>query len=123
MIGASVYDSREHIGAATNNYGFYALIMPEGEVILNYSYVGYQGIEHQFYLKSDTVIDIELHPMLNLEEIVISQSTVPGWVKNSQPGQLEFPIFTANVIPKLLGESDLLKAVQLFPGVRVGVEG
>lgn len=123
LIGASIYASRLHIGAATNNYGFYALIVPEGEVILNYSYVGYQGIERQFYLKSDTVIDIELHPMLNLEEIVVSQSTIPGWVKNSQPGQLEFPIFTANVIPKLLGESDLLKAVQLFPGVRVGIEG
>lgn len=123
LIGASVYDSRLHIGAASNNDGFYALIAPEGEVILNYSYVGYQGIERRFYLKSDTLIDIELHSMLNLEEIVISQPTVPGWVKNSQAGQLEFPIFTVNVIPKFLGESDLLKTVQLFPGVRVGVEG
>ena len=123
LIGASVYDSRLHVGAATNNYGFYTLIVPEGEVCLNYSYVGYQRASFQFYLKSDTVIHIELKPMLNLDEIVVVQPNIPGWVKNSQPGQVEFPIFTATVIPKLLGESDLLKAVQLFPGVRVGMEG
>lgn len=123
LIGASVYDSRLHVGAATNNYGFYTLIVPEGEVCLNYSYVGYQRASFQFYLKSDTVIHIELKPMLNLDEIVVVQPNIPGWVKNSQPGQVEFLIFTATVIPKLLGESDLLKAVQLFPGVRVGMEG
>lgn len=85
--------------------------------------MGYQSASFQFYLKSDTVIHVELKPMLNLDEIVVVQSNIPGWVKHSQPGQLEFPIFTATVIPKLLGERDLLKAVQLFPGVRVGVEG
>ena len=61
--------------------------------------------------------------MLNLDEIVVVQPYITGLVKNSQPGQVEFPIFTATIIPKLLGESDLLKAVQLFPGVRVGMEG
>lgn len=123
LIGASVYDTRLHVGTATNNYGFYTLIMPEGEIFLNFSYVGYQGESCQFYLKSDTAINVGLRSMLNLKEIVITQPNIPGWVKNSQPGQLEFPIFTANVIPKLLGENDLLKAVQLFPGVRAGIEG
>ena len=123
LIGASIYDSRLHVGAATNNYGFYTLIVQYGDVCLNYSYVGYQSVSFQFYLKSDTVLHVELKPMLNLDEIVVVQSNIPGWVKNSQPGQVEFPIFTATVIPKLLGESDLLKTVQLFPGVRVGMEG
>ena len=58
----TVYDSRLHVGAATNNYGFYTLIVPEGEVCLNYSYVGYQSASCQFYLKSDTVLHVELHP-------------------------------------------------------------
>lgn len=72
--------------------------------------MGYQSASCQFYLKSDTVIHVELQPMLNLDEIVVVQPNIPGWVKNSQPGQLEFPILVATVIPKLLGESDLLKA-------------
>ncbi len=123
LIGASVYDSRLRIGAATNNYGFYMLLVPEGEVSLNYSYVGYQGSVYQFNLKTDTVLNVELHPTLNLGEIIVTQPSIPEWAKNTQAGQLEFPIFTANVLPKLLGESDLLKAVQLFPGVRAGIEG
>ena len=79
LIGASVYDSRLHVGAATNNYGFYTLIVPEGEVCLNYSYVGYQSASCQFYLKSDTVIHVELQPMLNLDEIVVVQPNIPEW--------------------------------------------
>lgn len=123
LIGASVYDTRLHIGTATNNYGFYTLLLPEGDVSMYYSYVGYQGTAHHFHLKADTLLDVELLPTLSLKEIVITRSAEPGWVKNIRPGQLEFPITTASSIPKFLGESDLLKAIQLFPGVRAGMEG
>lgn len=123
LIGASVYDPRLQVGATTNNYGFYTLLVPEGAITLYYSYVGYRKKTCCFTLKADTMINIGLHPTLRLEEVTVTHPTVPEWVRNIQPGQLELPVGTANVIPQLLGENDLLKVLQLFPGVRAGVEG
>ena len=123
MIGATVYDHINGNGTVTNAYGFYSLTLPAGEVSLTASYVGYTPHNKQFALTRDTVVNIALHPHSALDEVTIVGNRLDLGVRGSQMSAVDIPIAQIKAVPAMFGETDVLKVLQLLPGVQSGTEG
>ena len=123
LIGATVYDRNSGHGCATNNYGYYSLTLDEGLVDLQFSYVGYDTESQGFQLVSDTLINVGLNSNLQLQEVTVEANRATVGANNPQMSVIELPIKQIKSIPTLMGEADVLKAIQLLPGVQNGSEG
>ncbi|MFA7043662.1 MAG: TonB-dependent receptor, partial [Bacteroidales bacterium] len=124
LISASVFDQASLKGAVSNAFGYYSLTIPAGKVDLQYSYVGYQKENRKFHLNKDTIIHIRLIGSHELKEVVITgDSRKEFGVLGSQMGAIEVPVSQIKSIPTLFGETDVIKALQLLPGVQGGAEG
>jgi outer membrane cobalamin receptor len=124
LINASVFNTITGKGSVSNVYGFYSLTIPKGEVKLRYSYVGFAPENLNLILKKDTVINIKLNTSTELGEItVFSGANREAGVKGSQMSTVEITADKIKTIPTLFGETDVIKALQLLPGVQAGTEG
>lgn len=123
LINATLIDNISRKGTVSNNYGYYSLSLPKGNISLSYSYIGYNALNMDFELKKDTTINISLTLNNALEEITVIGHRSELGVKGSQMSAVEVPINQIKNIPSLLGENDLIKALQLLPGVQSGTEG
>jgi TonB dependent receptor/TonB-dependent Receptor Plug Domain/CarboxypepD_reg-like domain len=122
LISAIVYAPKLAIGEETNNYGFFSLNLPKGEQKLTVTYVGYQPLEMTLNLRGDTSLTFKLIP-LELETVTISAKKQDRIENKVQMSQMTVPIEQIKKLPALLGEVDILKALQLLPGVKSGGEG
>lgn len=123
LINSSVFDVNSKKGTVSNSYGFYSITLPKGKIELQYTYVGYATALRQFELNSDTVINISLNESTVLNEVTVVGSYKELGVKGSQMSTIEVPVSLIKNVPALFGETDVLKALQLLPGVQGGVEG
>ncbi|WP_247237786.1 TonB-dependent receptor [Telluribacter sp. SYSU D00476] len=125
LPGVNVYVSGTAYGVVTNTYGFYSLTLPAHDSIrLVYSYVGYQQTVRNLYLTENTRIDVLLTSVNQLEEVTISARRQDDYSSRSaQMSQVEVPIQQIKKIPAFFGEKDVLKVLQLMPGVQKGSEG
>lgn len=127
LPGVSVYVKNKKIGTQTNNYGFYSLTLNTSEEItLVYSFVGYQQEIKTLNVPKKLEMNIELTPEnQQLNEVVVrGDSPENQKVSESvQMSQISIPIQQIKEIPALLGEKDVLKVLQLMPGVQKGSEG
>lgn len=122
LIGASVYSSANiNFGTASNEYGFYSLTIPEGKTKIFCTYVGYTSEWKEFVLSNDTSINISLQPSLEIEEVTISSKR--DHVKDNQMGLIKVPLNMVKNLPVILGEVDIMKSIQMMPGITGGVEG
>lgn len=122
LIGATVMDLNTGKGTVTNAYGRYSLTLRDGEVQLRISYVGYQTRTFDIVLKENQNINADLMPSTTLNEVVITAER-PTDAKSSQMSAISIPVEHIKAVPVLFGESDVIKAVQLMPGVQSGSEG
>ena len=124
LISASVFDRISQKGAVSNAFGYYSLTVPAGGVDIQYSYVGYQKESRHFKLNKDTIVNIPLSGSNELKEVTVTGGSQKGFsVLGSQMGAIEVPVSQIKSIPTLFGETDVLKALQLLPGVKGGTEG
>ncbi len=121
LIGASIYSIRNGKGTTANNYGFYSLTLDRDSVTLRFSYVGHQPLVVNFLLSGDTTVNINLDDGTQLQEIVISADEEIQ--ETTRMGTIDIPVEQLKKMPALLGEVDVLKVLQLLPGVQTGVEG
>ncbi len=122
LIAANVFDYRSQKGAVSNNFGFYSLSLPPGEVQLRGSYVGYGTHEMNITAESDTTIHFFLQPSSLLQEVVIEgKQNVPLY--STETGKITLNAQTLQALPSFLGEKDVIKSLQLMPGVAAGTEG
>jgi len=122
ILGANIFDlNNPSLGTITNAYGFYSLTLPSMKLNLTASFIGYQSVSGKLNLTKDTVINIRLSAGNDIEEVVVSGERSD--VEDTQMGKIDIPIKTIKSLPMLLGETDVLKAVQLLPGVQSGTEG
>ncbi len=115
-------------GVVTNSYGFYSITLPAGDYELTYSYVGFEPEKHIVYLEADTSLDVSLIEKASLlQELVIEADQnvdeIEQNVRSVFLGRSEIGIQEIKQIPALMGEVDLVKALQLLPGVKVQGEG
>jgi len=125
LIGATVrLSGKSNIATSTNNYGYYALTQPEGEYNVVISYAGYVSAIKTINLNKDTKLNEELKTANDLAEVTVSATNRKNEnVKSAQMGLERIDMKSLNSIPVLLGEKDILKTIQLLPGVKSGGEG
>jgi outer membrane receptor for ferrienterochelin and colicin len=123
LLGASVYDAATMKGSVTNNFGYYTLKLSEGQVDFRASFVGYDPYQARFELKNDTVINIALAQSNQLNEVTVTARAMESNVKGTQMSTIELPVLQLKKVPALFGETDVIKALQLLPGVQSGTEG
>ncbi|MDO9154436.1 MAG: TonB-dependent receptor [Paludibacter sp.] len=123
LISSSIYDANTRKGTVSNNYGFYSLTLPKGEVDIQYTYVGFGTQRRIFKLTKDTLINIKLTESIELREVTVIGTQRELGVKGSQMSAIEIPISMIKSVPTLFGEADIIKALQLLPGVQAGTEG
>lgn len=127
LAGASVYDRLSGQGTATNMEGNYRLNLRSGISNLQVSFVGYQSVSVPLSsISSDTVINFALSPdTALLKEVVIRSHSIrdASPVHSTQMGKMSFTTKTLRQTPVLLGEADIIKTLQLTPGVAMGTEG
>ncbi len=124
LIGATVYKVGAGIGAATNEYGFFSLSLPKGEHVIGVSLIGYQTFTFSVDLNKNIVKNFELaEEGKALEEVVILGEAADQNVKSVEMSTAKLDIKQINKIPAFLGEVDIIRAIQLLPGVTTVGEG
>lgn len=122
IIGANVYETVGFKGTTTNQFGFYSITLPAGEVKLRISFLGYQTENMIIDLQENKTLSPGLSSLdLNTVEIVANKEE--HIEEKSQMSAMTIPINQIKSLPKFMGETDVLKAIQLLPGVKSGVEG
>ncbi len=124
LIAANVYIRELGTGSVTNPYGYYSISLIKGTYTIGVSYVGYNKFEQKLDLTADMVINIELNPESSeLEEVVIKRIKENSNVSSLEMGTSQLAIQTIKRIPAFMGEVDVIKAIQLLPGVSTTAEG
>lgn len=124
LIGATVMDLRSGLGTVTNVNGFYSLTIPSDTIQLQAGYVGYdRTLSEAFMLDADTLVEMMLVSATVLEEVVVEAGHSVSGTHSVQMSAVEVPISQIKGIPAIGGEVDVLKAIQLLPGVQSGAEG
>lgn len=124
LIGATIYVQGMAKGTATNVYGYYALSLPAGAYTLTCSYIGYRTQTVPVDVQENQTIDIELGAEdTRLEEVVVVADEVPVSVKEIEMSTEKVDIQTIQKMPSLLGEVDVIRSIQLLPGVTTVGEG
>lgn len=124
LTGVSVYCPELKAGAVTNAYGFYSISMSAGKYTIRYSYVGYDTQEKSIELDKNQTIDISLQMVESkLGEVVITGKRTDENVRAPEMSLVKMDIKTIRKVPALLGEIDIVKVLQLLPGVQSTSEG
>ncbi len=123
VIGAKVYIPSIRKGAITNNYGFYSLTVPQGEYTVEFRVTGLETETKDIILDKDIRLDVEVGSNLQeINEVIVSAKAEEN-VKSTQMGQMELDIDEIKTLPAFMGEVDIIKTVQLLPGVSSAAEG
>lgn len=121
LIGATIYEPNLKQGTTSNLYGFYSLTLPTGTTKLSVSYVGYNTMEIELDLTKNTTYNFKLSTDFLLEEVVISAEQ--ELAQQNQMSAVDLSIKQIKELPAFLGEVDILKTIQLLPGIQSGSEG
>lgn len=124
IIGANINAKGLLKGVPTNNYGFFSITLPAGEQSITISYTGYRTATYSVMLTQNEQINILLSQKKSTNDvIVVTSKRKDANVKNSQMGKIELSTAKVKLLPSFMGEVDILKAIQLLPGVRNTGEG
>jgi len=124
LTGATVYLKGSAQGVQSNTYGFYALSLPEGEYTIVCSFLGFDEQERTIRLDSSIRLNLVLAPKTyQAQEVVITDKRRSKNVASTEMGRTEMSAETVKRLPAFLGEADVLKALQLMPGVQASGEG
>ena len=123
LIGANIYVPIHRCGASTNEYGHFSITLPEGETLVETSYIGYQKDSRIISLTQDTLITIALSPSTTLAEIIVDADRPETGIASSRLGATTISAQQVANTPALLGEADVLKTLQYQPGVQSALAG
>jgi TonB-dependent Receptor Plug Domain/CarboxypepD_reg-like domain len=125
LVGLSVWSPLQKVGTNTNNYGYFTLTFKKDTASVLFSATGYQP-QLIFFDKtnSDSILIITMEKMvLNKDAVVVRARRNIPIQERTLMGQISVPIELIKAMPKFLGEVDVLKTLQLLPGVSQGAEG
>ncbi len=118
LIGATILSRKTLQGTTANVHGFYSITLPGDSVQLVYSYVGYNPASFRFQLTRDTAIDVNLVNAGQLDEVVVNATRSDAIQEVSQMSAVNIPVDQMKGLPTFLGQVDVLKVLQLVPGVK-----
>lgn len=124
VISATVAINNLSRAVTTNQYGFYSITLDSGDYELAVSHVSFQSKQYNLSLKENQSLDFLLLPKsAAISEVVVYSKRKDANVRNAQMGRIDLSIEQIKNIPAFLGEVDILKSLQLLPGVRNAGEG
>ncbi len=123
LISATIYDANTLKGTISNDYGFFSLSLPKGKVRFTVSYVGYAAYSQEIDLSKNTKLNVDLVQSLELEEVIVTENKLEKHIESTEISIVELSMKTISSLPVLLGEVDVMKTIQLLPGVQSGNEG
>ncbi len=124
LIGSTIYVEELQTGTITNLYGFYSITLPEDNYSLMFSYIGYQDKFIKINLKENKEFSIELKTApIEMEEVVIRSEAADKNIRESEMSVVKISPKNIKAIPVIFGEQDIIKTLQLLPGVNAGSEG
>ena len=124
MIDATVYEKASYAGTTTNNYGFFSLPLPPGKAEIIVSYLGYDALTADVNLTRDTVMNFSLTMSSSeIDAVTITATGRQSKVESAQMSMIDIPVEKFLRLPVIFGEADVLKVIQLLPGVQSGTEG
>ncbi len=123
LIAATVFISELGIGAQTNSYGFYSVSVPAGTYTVIFSYVGYAPLRDTLNLIASREYNADLRSQTEVQEIVVTGERKDEHVKGTEMGTITLGIDKIKALPVIFGETDILKTLQLMPGVQSAGEG
>jgi len=123
LIGANIICEQLKLGATTNPYGFYSMTLPEGDYTIRYSFIGYKDVIREVKLNKSQRIDINLSTFTEqLSEIVLEDEALQK-VRSIEMSVNKLDTKTVKELPAVFGEIDIIKSIQLLPGVTSVGEG
>jgi len=124
LIGVNIYIPERQSGTVTNNYGFYSITLPASDSVrLVFSFVGYSSEDFTISLRNDVELNIDLEPSIMLKEVTISADRAERQSESVKMSTIKLQPGQIRNVPTLMGEKDVLKVIQLMPGVQKGTEG
>ncbi len=111
------------VGVITNEYGFYSMSLPKGRYTLRFSYVGYKQEAMPVNLEANAKLNVDLSDEISLQEVVVTSKRDDDNLTQAVMGTETLNMKTAAKIPVVFGEKDLVKTIQLMPGVKSNGEG
>lgn len=125
LLGASVYVEKNNTGTTSNTYGFYSLTLPAqaDSLELRISYAGYATFSRKIILQDNLTLNVGLVQQKELESVTLRSVSKAAIQNRTQMSTMELPVNMIKSLPAFLGEVDVMKAIQLLPGVQAGSEG
>ena len=124
LIGANLSISvGVNTGVTTNLYGFYSITLSNDNYEVQVSYTGYETEVFSIDLDKDTTLNIDLVSGLTMEEVVVKSEAEDENVSSTEMGTVTLPVEEIKKLPALMGEVDVLRSLQLLPGVMSATEG
>ncbi|MDA3815762.1 MAG: TonB-dependent receptor [Prolixibacteraceae bacterium] len=124
LIGATIYVEELSRGAASNTYGFYSVSMPSGKYTFIFSYLGFATEQVVLDIQNEKEYDIALDPASKeIQEIIVRTEALNQNITSTEMGTVKLDPKVVKAIPVIFGEQDILKTIQLMPGVNSAGEG
>ncbi len=119
LIGANIFIRGSTIGTTTNAYGFYSLTLPEGEYPLVFSFIGYLSASKEITLVRDTTLSLTLsESLMEIKEIVVVGSGREQEISNGLLSEIRLSPRLLSQLPGFVGDVDVIKALQVIPGIK-----
>jgi len=122
LIGANISLTHTRAGTISNNYGFFSLSIPEGQRVIEVSYVGFKKTTLDLLIEGDTALLIQLEPGMEIGEVEIRYGTEREELNTSAISASRISVPAIEMLPSLLGETDVMKMMEYLPGVQLGSE-
>ncbi|MEO6167328.1 MAG: TonB-dependent receptor, partial [Chitinophagales bacterium] len=125
MIGTSIGVKGTTTGSSSNDYGFYSLSLTPGTYTIIFSFLGYKEIDTTIILSKDFRLNVNMKTSVSeIQEITVEgEDTKDENVRSAQMGKFDLSMERIKTLPILFGEQDILKTIQLLPGIQGGGEG
>jgi len=124
LMGATIYAKEIQKGTISNTYGFYSLTVDKGTYTVEINFVGYETFRKTIEFTKNQTLNIEMHPIaIQMADAVISASRSDENVSGTNMGTTVVPVDVIKKMPSFFGEVDLIKTIQLLPGIQSAGEG
>jgi hypothetical protein len=124
IIGATVLVKETGKGTVSNSYGFFSLSLPKGNYTLVFSYIGFKTYTQQIELNQNMIINVSFTELENnLDEVEVTTKGGNENVQSTQMGVVKLDMAEIKKIPAFMGEVDILKTIQLLPGIKNAGDG
>ena len=124
LIGATCFINEQGAGTTANAYGFYSLDLTPGKHQITYSFIGYKPQIIEVDITSDKMLNIKLNTKdQQLSEVIVKGDDPVKKIKRPEMSTVKIQANTVKKLPALMGEVDVLKTIQMLPGVKSAAEG